>query len=146
VSRGASSGPPAGSVMMTPLSAAISAVQMSYGWQQSPGPGSGDSASGGPDEGTQVRDESIVPGKQLVHLSAGARVLILEAECLPRFAGSERSAHDLVVESSELLAVTGKEAYDGRVAVRDRAGSRRAQREPGAFARDPIVAVCGDTF
>ena len=62
---------------MTPLSSAMSAQQMSYGWQASGGAVLVPRDSGR--QRPQIGNEAIVPGGSR-KLTAGRRVLILEAE------------------------------------------------------------------
>src|SRR6266542_4501520 len=90
---------------------------------------------------TQVGDEPIVSGDQLVQLSAGRDVLILEAVRLAGTDRAERGLHDLIVDRSQLGARAWKEARNHREAVRDRGGARGPQRERLAFARQSIETL-----
>ena len=72
---------------MTPASRAMSSVDRSYGWQHIP--------RGRPrlleqriEQGAQVGHPAVVPDDQLVQLTAGRDVLVLEGLGAPRLGGT----------------------------------------------------------
>src|SRR2546423_2560910 len=80
-----------------------------------------------PHERAQVCDEAVVPGHQLVELTARREVLILETVRLAGPRGAERASDDLLVNGRKHVARPRKESRDLREAVRDCARARRAQ-------------------
>ena len=82
----------------------------------------------GLDQGPQVGDQAVVPGDQLVQLTAGRRVLVLEARGPSRSRLHQR-LHDLVVDGGQRVASSGEEPHDGREPVLDGIRARRPQHE-----------------
>src|ERR1044072_707139 len=78
---------------------------------------------------SQICREAIVPGYQFVKLTARGSVLILEARRLAGLCRAERSVNNLVVNSSEHVSHTGKEANNLRVALIEINRSRGMQIE-----------------
>src|SRR3954463_16232395 len=95
---------------------------------------------------SNIRDEAVVPGHQLVELAAGRQVLILEARRAVWRRGSEHVGDDLVVDRGEDVAHAGKEATDAQETMIDGIGARRTQRELLTGAREPIDPLRVDTF
>ena len=96
----------------------------------------------GTEKRTKIGDEAIVSCHELVQLTAGRGVLILEAVGLSRAVGTQCAVDDRLVDRGELVARAGKEANDRDIAVRDARCCRRSQPDRQPFAGQPVVALC----
>ena len=85
-----------------------------------------------PEQRPQIGNEPIVPGDQLVQLTAGRGVLILEAVRLSGRVRTQRAVDDRLVDRSKLVAGSGKEARDRGEAVRDARWRATARSRSGA--------------
>ena len=108
---------------------------MSYGWQRERRRQARVPARTRTEQRTKVGDEAIVSGEQLVELTAGRGVLILEAVRLSGGCRAERAVHDRLVDRGELVARAGKEADDrgdsrGRCSLAADGRSRIGTRSP----------------
>src|SRR5437762_9314311 len=61
---------------------------------------------------TKIGHEPIVPGHQLVELTASADVLILERLRLARLRGPEHRLHDFVIDCREVRTIAWEEPRD----------------------------------
>jgi hypothetical protein len=86
-----------------------------------------------------IGDEPIVPRHQLIELSAGREILVLEARGLAGRWSAEQLGGDLVVDRREDISNPRKESRDRRKPVRDGVGARRVKRDGLAGPRNPIV-------
>ena len=114
---------------------------MSYGWHVSAG-GNPRWGQDGTEKRAKIGDEAVVSCQELVELTAGRGVLILEAVGLSRAVGTQCAVDNRLVYRGELVARAGKEANDRGIAVGDARCGRGSQSDRPAFAGQPIVALC----
>src|SRR5438105_11502502 len=96
------------------------------------------------DERTQVRDPSVVSHQQLVELTAGGDVLVLEDERTSRLHGSEEPFRHRVVDGGEHVPRAWEKTREAAVPVRDRRRARRSRSEWCAAAGDPVESLAAD--
>ena len=95
-----------------------------------------------PHQRPEIGNEAVVAGNQLIELTAGRRVLVLEAVRLSRRIRTKRAEYDRLVDRRQFITRPGEEPGDGRVAVLDGRGRGGAQLNRNRLVRQTVEAAC----
>ena len=98
-------------------------------------------APGRLDDRSQVRDPSVMPHQQLVQLTTGRDVLILEHQRSPGLHRSENSLRDLVVDGREHVPRARKETGEPTIPLRDGRRARRPRGEQCARSGNAVESL-----